>query len=122
MSIIITLPLPHKNLSPNARCHWRARAKATQGYRYAASVEGFKLFGHGGPRWTAATVQCTFYFKDIRRRDADNLLASMKAAFDGFADAGLVVNDAAFTYLPVKQEKDKSNPRVVVEIRKDGAE
>lgn len=36
-----------------------------------------------------------------RRRDRDNLLASLKAAFDGIADAGLVENDAGLTHLPV---------------------
>jgi hypothetical protein len=32
-----------------------------------------------------------------------------------------VANDNDFTHLSVRIEKDKSNPRVVVEIRKDGA-
>jgi Holliday junction resolvase RusA-like endonuclease len=46
-------------------------------------------------------------------------LASCKAIFDGLADAGVVVNDAAFAYMPVLTDVDKSNPRVVVTITED---
>lgn len=122
MSIIITLPLPHKSLSPNARCHWRAKAKAVKSYRAQAGLEVMAETCGEKWKWPTATVQCTFYFKDARKRDKDNLLASMKSAFDGLEDAGLVANDNDFTHLPVRIEKDKINPRVVVEIRKDGAE
>jgi len=122
MTVTISLPLPHKHLSPNSRCHWRAKAKAVKAYRAQAGLEVMAETCGERWLWKEATVECRFYFKDIRRRDADNLLASMKSAFDGLADAGLVENDAAFTYLPVQQAKDKTNPRVEIAIeRKDGA-
>lgn len=45
-----------------------------------------------------ADIVCVFYFKDKRRRDRDNLLASLKAAFDGIADAGIVSDDSSFRH------------------------
>jgi Holliday junction resolvase RusA-like endonuclease len=66
--------------------------------------------------WESASVQATFYFRDKRRRDRDNLLASLKAYFDGLADSGLIANDSGLTHLPVKVELDKVNPRVVLTV------
>lgn len=40
-------------------------------------------------------INVFFYPPDNRRRDADNLVSSLKAVFDGIADA-LGVNDARF--------------------------
>jgi len=40
-------------------------------------------------------VKITFYPPDKRHRDADNMIASMKAGFDGVADA-LKVDDKLF--------------------------
>lgn len=111
--MIVTLPLPLKNLSPNSRCHWRAKAAAVKAYRFAAKAAAWKL---GGKPLEAAQVQCKFYFRDVRRRDNDNLLASMKSAFDGLVDAGVFVDDNQLTHLPVEQAKDSKNPRVEIHI------
>jgi Holliday junction resolvase RusA-like endonuclease len=112
--ISISVPLPAKELSPNARVHWRVKAKATKAARenaFAAAIV------HGKPMWKAASVLCVFTFKDKRSRDRDNLLSSLKAVFDGLADAGVVANDSALTYKPVEiTAPDKANPRVVIYI------
>ena len=116
--MIITLPLPPKQLSPNARCHWAVKAKKVKWYRqtagYAALTDCPEVVTQD-PMETA-TVQCRFFFKEDRRRDGDNLLASMKAAWDGLVDAGLFVDDSGLTHLPVVQEKDPKNPRVEIHI------
>lgn len=118
--IEIELPLPHKNLSPNARCHWRAKAEQTRKHRHWASIRTTAAMNGLGwrckPRWINATVQATFYFKDRRRRDKDNLLASLKSVFDGITDAGIIGDDSGLTHLPVKVEVDKENPRVVLKV------
>ena len=117
--IEIVLPLPHKNLSPNARCHWRAKAAATKKARSDASwaaLAGIADRNWNQPLWGTATVQATFYFRDKRRRDRDNMLSSCKAYFDGLADSGLIANDSGLTHLPVKVEIDKANPRVVLTV------
>ena len=64
--------------------------------------------------------QATFYFRDLRRRDRDNLLASLKAAFDGLADAHILEDDSGLVHLPVRIEKDRENPRVELEITRAG--
>ena len=69
-------------------------------------------------RWKAAEAEATFFFRDKRRRDRDNLLASLKAAFDGIAAAGVVEDDADLTHLPVRVEVDKADPRVEIKIRR----
>jgi crossover junction endodeoxyribonuclease RusA len=111
--MIVTLPLPHKNLSPNSRCHWRAKASAVKAYRSAALIAAY---GKGDAPLDSAQVKCVFYFRDVRRRDSDNLLASMKSAFDGLVDAKIFKDDNRLTHLPVEQHKDGKNPRVEIHI------
>ena len=99
--MIVTLPWPDKLMSPNARLHWRAKVGPKQSARIAAgwsavSAKGFqeakeRLVGSDGP----IRVSITFYPPDARRRDDDNMIASMKAARDGIAEA-LCVDDHRF--------------------------
>lgn len=123
MNIRITLPLPPKELSPNYTVGsiGQRMAKATKTKNCRTLARKLTLIemsdNHiNDDEWPAAEVACTFYHKDTRRRDKDNALASLKAAFDGIADAGLVGDDSALTYLPVKMLKSKENPRVEIEI------
>ncbi len=108
----VTLPLPPATLSPNARVVWQVKARVTKQYRALAHGACYQQ----GYRWSAATAQATFYHRDKRRRDRDNLLASLKSAFDGIAAAGVVVDDANITHLPVRCEVDRENPRVEIRI------
>ena len=111
--VMITLYHPPAALHPNARVVWQAKARATFSYRRAAFLAA-KDYAYG---WEAAEVQATFYVKTNRRRDRDNLLASLKAAFDGLADAGLVADDCGRTHLPVQIAVDKASPRVEIVVR-----
>lgn len=117
-SLAVRLPLPPPRLSPNARTHWRPKARATRSYRTAAAFYARDAMATAGIRggWTDAEVQAQFFFPTSHRRDADNLLASLKAAFDGLADAGVVTNDRNLIHLPVMQSKDRDDPRVVLRI------
>lgn len=114
MTIRIVLPLPAKQLSPNARVCWQAKARAVKQYRSIS----FFVSQQFPSRWKSAEVESTFYFRDRRRRDRDNLLASLKAAFDGIASAGIVDDDANLTHLPVRLEVDRDAPRVEISIRR----
>jgi crossover junction endodeoxyribonuclease RusA len=100
--LCIVLPLPPRVLSPNARAHWATKARATKLYRQAACVEAVLVAGPPAVPWETATVLLRFFFRTRARRDRDNLLASMKAAFDGLADAGVVRDDSGLTYMPVE--------------------
>jgi crossover junction endodeoxyribonuclease RusA len=90
----ITLPWPPKQLSPNARVHWRQKAECVKSFRALC-------------RWSAYTqgarplvkdivpMTITFHPPDARRRDRDNMIASCKALMDGLSDA-FGVDDAYF--------------------------
>ncbi|MFA5135713.1 MAG: hypothetical protein WC505_08080 [Patescibacteria group bacterium] len=59
-----------------------------------------------------------WYFTDRRQRDMDNLSASLKAAFDGLQDAGVVKNDNQFISWPDTDGPtiSKYNPHVILEL------
>ena len=116
VAILVVLAIPPKALSPNARVHWAALAKAKRSYRRTAWALALEATACRRPQHARATVQATFYHRTARRRDGDNLLASLKAAFDGIAEAGIVANDSGMTHLPTIQRIDTRNPRVEITI------
>ena len=94
--LTIALPWPPKELSPNARKHWRGLAKAKKAYRDACRVETLLQCRPGYLR-LPERIHLTMDFvpPDRRKRDRDNLVASMKSGLDGLADA-LGINDNRF--------------------------
>jgi crossover junction endodeoxyribonuclease RusA len=92
----LALSWPAPGLSPNARLHWAKKAKLTKAARKDAWVTALAVrrrlpaLGDG-----AINLDVEFCPPDHRRRDRDNLIASMKAANDGIADA-LGVDDSKF--------------------------
>jgi crossover junction endodeoxyribonuclease RusA len=93
--ITITLPIPDRRLSPNARVHWAARSKATKAARTMAFVHTCSTWGALTPRpkWPKARMRVTLYHKTKRTPDPANFMATLKAYEDGIADAGIVAND-----------------------------
>ena len=90
MRMRITLPWPSKVLSPNARVHWRTKANAAATFRelayYTASMAPADQRMHLREA-KALKLTLTFLPPDKRRRDLDNLGASLKAALDGICHA-----------------------------------
>lgn len=96
--MLIKLPWPHKELSPNSRAHWGARARRTaSARRFAAyACKAHHRFDNiKDADCTGYKLTFGFFPPDRRRRDLDNIQASMKASIDGIADA-LGVDDSAF--------------------------
>lgn len=98
----IVLPFPDRRLSPNARLHFRvtaaikAKARKDAAYiTYDAMTCGLREvrqhFAGDGP----ISCHVTFYPPDNRHRDDDNMIAMLKSARDGIADA-IGVNDRRF--------------------------
>jgi len=82
--MIIALPFPSKTLSPNARPHWAALAKAKKAYRWTCSLLARPL-----GKVDADRLHITITFNPPlpnRARDQDNMIASFKAGADGVAD------------------------------------
>lgn len=81
----VTLPWPDPKLSPNAREDRRAIA----GIRKAQKDTAFWLAKNSGLSFPHLSegfhVRVTFHPPDRRRRDLDNMLASVKSALDGIA-------------------------------------
>ena len=90
--IVIDLPLPPKELHPNARPHWRAKARATKLARGEARLVASTV------RPAVPLVSATYKleFRLPRKQDPDNLDAWCKAYRDGLVDAGILIDDADF--------------------------
>src|SRR5690606_14109305 len=84
-----TLPWPDRQLHPNARVHYMARARAAKAARSAAMCRALTAGWHRVklPESGRLHLWLTFYPPDRRRRGDDGPLIAMKAARDGLADA-----------------------------------
>lgn len=81
----VILPWPPATLSPNARQHWSALARAKKAYRQACADQALV---QGIRRIDPAKLHVSLVFVPPNRRahDLDNLLARMKSGLDGLAD------------------------------------
>ena len=114
----LTLPWPPRELSPNARLHWRRLAAAKKSYRQACAMV-VRQQGAGKIDAPALAVSLTFVPPDRRLRDLDNLIASMKSGMDGLADV-FGVDDRAWT-LTAAMDRENVGGMVRVEVSPCGA-
>lgn len=115
----ITLSIPDRVLSPNARAHWAVKARATRetrGAAYYRAMAAMREQGMKPPMWETAEAHVTFYWPTAHRRDRDNAQRRMKPVWDGLQDAGVVEDDAGFIHYPPTMSKDADNPRVEVTV------
>lgn len=110
----VTLPWPPKELSPNARQHYMAHARAKKKYREACRVLALAAGVKALAGIERLHVELTFYPPDRRLRDQDNMLAAMKSGLDGLADA-LGLDDRKFK--TTFQVADQIGCMVKVELR-----
>lgn len=118
----VSLGAPPRVLSPNAshrgKSHW-AHTAAVKAYRheaYIAAKQILQLSRLMPPHWAAAAVKVTW----CRRRpfpDPDNLIATMKAAFDGLVDAGVLADDNELLHLPPEFLPMEESTRWPISIR-----
>lgn len=100
----VTLPWPPSGLSPNARLHWSAKAKAAKAYRMTCFTLALEA-GLRGVDWEGDIhLWIDFYPPDRRHRDDDNMISSFKSGRDGLADA-LGVNDKRFRIHPYVKDQ-----------------
>ena len=81
--ITLTLPWPHKDLSPNSNKGWQLKARLKK----KAREDAFWLAMDVVPNHNRGPRTVRFYPPDNRHRDDDNMIGSLKAARDGVADA-----------------------------------
>ena len=106
--LTLVLPWPPKELSPNARVHWRKKSPITKAYRAECAMQ---VMAH---QWGYEIVKkitsgrlhlwIDFYPPDRRHRDDDNMISSFKSGRDGIADA-LGIDDKRFITHPFVSEQ-----------------
>ena len=92
--LTLTLDWPDRNLSPNARPHWAAKARAVKAAREQAKYLLLAAM-QGGRVGDKLAMTWTFHPPTRRRYDRDNLVAACKSYQDGIADA-LGLDDSRF--------------------------
>ena len=105
----ITLPLPSRNLSPNARLNWRIVAGFKRQARRLAALDTFQQVG----QQQFKRYRLDFYWPTKRRRDKDNAAAMCKAYLDGVADC-TGQDDSEWDFDGVRFEIDRDNPRLEI--------
>jgi len=117
ISITILLPLPTRDLSPNARIHWAKRAKLVKASRKVAGLASLEALNlRKPPGWLKAKMEVKAYFKTLTFPDPDNFIASLKSSIDGIADSGIILDDKALWPERPVFAKDASNPRLEITI------
>jgi len=113
---VLKLPWPDKILNPNSRAHWAPKAKAKREARVTASwLTATKRWNLGkNPKLTI-----TFHPPDNRKRDIDNMLASLKSALDGVSDA-IGIDDSEFIPTIIKGDPMPPDGCVTIEFEKEG--
>lgn len=105
MTRIIVPMCPPEELNPNARVHWRPYRRASGALRTAAK---YAALADGPIDLIAGRVDVSIRVCWPKRRrvlDADNALASCKAALDGLTDAGVWRDDRQMRRVTVEQER-----------------
>lgn len=113
-SLTVTLPWPSKSLSPNARLHW-SRVAAFKQIAKRDAFYATKAVRREKIAADSLAVRVSFFPPDRRRRDHDNMVASMKAAFDGIAEA-VEIDDSKWRVHFVPVDAAVKGGKVVVEL------
>lgn len=92
--ITVTIPWPSRYLSPNSRSFWAVKAHANKMAK-ASALYLVREVHRGKLDAERVKVSLTFNPPDNRRRDLDNLIASLKSALDGISLA-LGIDDSKF--------------------------
>lgn len=108
----VLLPYPDKDLNPNKRLNPHVKAKVFK----AAKNEAYTLAEKAGLRGIQQRrLRLLFSPPDRRRRDLDNMHASMKAALDGIALA-IGCDDSEFCPIIIDRAPPVKGGSVLVEF------
>lgn len=113
---VVELPWPSRTLHPNARVHWAAAYKAKAKARAEAFVMTRYLRGLVSE---PVTIAVTLHPPNERRRDLDGALSSLKASFDGIADA-IGIDDSRWAWrLPSAFAEPVKGGKVCISIEQE---
>lgn len=100
----LVLPWPPAILSPNARPHWAAKAKAAKDYRNACYLACRMADLVQPDTMGKLHLWIDFHPPSNRRIDDDNCLSRLKSGRDGISDY-LGIDDCMFVSHPFVKEK-----------------
>jgi Holliday junction resolvase RusA-like endonuclease len=113
-TIALELPFPPSELSGNGRLHWAKRQRAVREYREdcrrLAYSERNGARGVSFPLTPPVTLHVLFVLPDHRRRDFDNLSASLKPGIDGLVAAGVIADDSVEALRPDSPRFEYGSP------------
>lgn len=115
-TLVVVVPWAHRYLSPNARVIWQLKHRIARQTRQTARLLTLVQFGCGNqahPVDNRIEVVLIAHPRDKRKRDEDNIIASMKSTLDGIADA-LGVNDASFHFKELQFSDTRKPPEIEV--------
>lgn len=87
--INLTLPMPPKELQPNGRCHWAAKARIKDTHNCAVFASAVDQ----RPRYPLGKCRIDVTAYTTRQMDRDNLIASLKSTIDQLCRMGFIGND-----------------------------
>lgn len=111
----LTLPLPNRKLSPNARPHWVVRSRLVKAHRKEAREALFELIKKLPGPFVINHYTLYPFYPTKRFWDDDNLTGSCKSYRDGWMDAA-GQDDSSFRCADIIPSKDSKYPRLEVEI------
>lgn len=86
----VAFPYPSPPITANQRMHWAQKAKLTKRVRAETAI---KCRDAHIPELGTCRVTLTWFVNTTHRRDADNIVPTLKAMCDGIVDAGIVTDD-----------------------------
>ena len=118
----IVVDWPHRRLFPNARVHWASKASLVHSTRQRAGIQAAAALLTAPEEerlWLNSDAKIpyglTIVPPDRRRRDEDNVIASLKSSLDGIAE-GLGVNDSRFRLSWIRWEEPSKMAHIDIAI------
>ena len=112
----IRLPFPDRALNPNTRRVWQASLKPKKEARevgyWAAQQASFRKTEQCFVDYTNLRLRIAIYPPDNRKRDLDNIVASLKAAQDGIFEY-LGMDDSSITHKEVIMRRSCPGGKVI---------
>ena len=93
MTRTVTITIPGRPPTPNARRHWRKRMRDDAEWKSSARISTLAALPPGWEPMTRCRMTVEFVVPDRRERDDDNLIAAQKPCLDGIVAGGAIKDD-----------------------------
>ena len=113
----LRIPRPPKSQSPNSRAHWRPRALDKKEYRETVEMLARNKAEGRDLKISKCKIVSHWIFKRKARRDSDNLIGSLKAAFDALTRAGVLADDYEVEHGHPQQVVARDSPEEYVVLK-----